>query len=422
MKVHFKEEYSKFSYEFIEDGNFPERELVTCVFAMLHKEWKIYLTKNYRGWELPWGHIEKWENFDEALDREMAEEVWTGVKNKRLFWYKKYSNSEKSKNRDWGFYPFPNSYLIFYIWEATWENCKIDCPDTLDYGLFTFEEALEKVESKWTRKIIEIMNKEMQNKKYSLALWGWAARWLAHIWVLKYLEEKNIEIEEISWTSMGAIIASLIAIWKNSDEIKEFAKSINYLKMADFDFKTGLLKWEKIKKKMEELFWDKKIEDCKIPLKIIATNLEKAESRIFTKWKIVDILRATFSLPWIFTPQNIDWEDYIDWGIMMNLPIEALDWKNIIAVSALKINTWKIVEEKKFLWINIKTGFWKNNFEIIKRSVILMMKVNEDNSLKTPNKNIKFIRPNFWKLDIMHFNKIDEFIKIGYRDAKKLEI
>jgi len=45
--------------------------------------------------------------------------------------------------------------------------------------------------------------------------------------------------------------------------------------------------------------------------------------------------------------------------------------------------------------VNIKTGFWKNNFEIIKRSVILMMKVNEDNSLRTENKNIKFIRPDF---------------------------
>ena len=106
----------------------------------------------------------------------------------------------------------------------------------------------------------------------------------------------------------------------------------------------------------------------------------------------------------------------------MNLPIETLDWKNIIAVSALKINTWEIVKEKKFLWLNIKTGFWKNNYEIIKRSVVLMMKVNEDNSLKTPNKNIKFIRPNFWELDIMHFNKVDEFYEIGYKDAQKLEL
>ena len=259
-------------------------------------------------------------------------------------------------------------------------------------------------------------------KKYSLALWWWAARWLAHIWVLKYLEEKEIEIAEISGTSMWALIGAFIAIWKNSEEIKDFAKKVNVLKLADFDLKTGLLKWKKIEKLLKEVFWDKKIEQTKIPLKIVATNIEKAESKIFTTWKIVDAIRASVSLPWIFTPKEINKEHFVDWWIMMNLPVEALEWKNIIAVSALKINTWEIVKEKKFLWLNIKTGFWKNNYEIIKRSVVLMMKVNEDNSLKTPNKNIKFIRPNFWELDIMHFNKVDEFYEIGFRDAKKLEL
>jgi hypothetical protein len=108
----------------------------------------------------------------------------------------------------------------------------------------------------------------------------------------------------------------------------------------------------------------------------------------------------------------------VDGWIMMNLPIEVLSWENILAVSALKINTWSIVKQKEFLWINFKSGFWQNNYETIKRSVILMMKVNEDNSLKTPNKNITLIRPNFWKLDIIDFWKVNEFIEIGYEEIR----
>ena len=162
MKNHFTEKHKHFEYDFIEHSEFLENEkLATCVFSMLTFEWKIYLTKNHRGWELPWGHIEKGENFDEALAREMAEEIWTKIKNKKLFGYKKYKNYEKVKNRDWSFYPFPYSYILFYIWEATWENFKIDCPDTLDYWLFTIKEALKKVESEWTKKIIEIMSKNI---------------------------------------------------------------------------------------------------------------------------------------------------------------------------------------------------------------------------------------------------------------------
>jgi len=257
---------------------------------------------------------------------------------------------------------------------------------------------------------------------YSLALWWWAARWFAHIWVLKYLEEKNIEIFEISGTSMGALIWSLIAIWKTSEEIRDFWNSVNFISLADFDFKTGLIKWKKVEKKLEEIFWDKKIEETKIPLKIVATNIETSESKVFTTWKIVDAIRASISLPGIFTPKEIEWEHYLDWWIMMNLPIEVLEWEKVIAVSALKINSWKIVKEKSFLWMNFKTGFWKNNYEIIKRSVVLMMSVNEKNSLENTSKEVKFIRPNFWDLDIMHFNKINEFIEIGYNEAEKLKL
>ena len=259
-------------------------------------------------------------------------------------------------------------------------------------------------------------------KKISLALWGWAARGLIHIWVLKYLEEKNIEIEEISGTSMWAIIASLYAIWMSAQEIKDFAKSINILSLADFDFKSGLLKGDKIEKKLEEVLGDKKIEETKIPLKIVATNIGKAESKVFKSWKIVDAVRASLSLPGIFVPKKIDWESYVDGWIMMNLPIETLKWENILAVSALKINTWEIVKDKKFLGMNFKTWFWQNNYETIKRSVILMMKVNEDRSLQTANKNITLVRPEFWELDIMHFSKVDEFEKIGYDEMKRLKL
>ena len=65
-------------------------------------------------------------------------------------------------------------------------------------------------------------------KKYWLALWWWAARGFAHIWLIKYLEEKNIEINEVSGTSMWAIIASCFAIWMNSSEMEKVVSDINY--------------------------------------------------------------------------------------------------------------------------------------------------------------------------------------------------
>lgn len=259
-------------------------------------------------------------------------------------------------------------------------------------------------------------------KNYSIALGWWAARWLAHIWVLKYLEEKEIKIDELSGTSMGAIIASMMAVWMDSQEIIEFTEKLNYFSFIDPDFKSWFLKWKKIEKKLREVFSDKKIENTKIPLKIIATDIENSVFKVFDSGDIVDAIRASMSLPWVFIPKKIDNVEYCDGGIMMNLPIEVLSWKDVIASSALKINTWKIKKDKKLLWIKFKSWFWENNFETIKRSVIAMMKVNEDRSLQTKDKNIKLIRPDFWELDIMNFNKLEEFIKIGYDEAKKLDL
>lgn len=257
-------------------------------------------------------------------------------------------------------------------------------------------------------------------KEYCLTLWGWWARWFIHLGVLKLLEEKDIKLTEISWSSMWAVIWAMIAIWMDYEEITNMAKDLNFLKLVDIDFRTWLLKWNKIENKFKEIFQNKKIEDTDIPLKIVATNIETSEPEVFKSWKIVDALRASISLPWIFVPKEIDKKLYIDWWIMMNLPIEALDWNDIIAVSSLKLNAWKIIKEKKVFWIKFKTGFWKNNYEIIKRSVLSMMKVNEDNSIRTPWKNIQLIRPVFWDLDITNFWKLDEFINLGYNEARKV--
>ena len=119
------------------------------------------------------------------------------------------------------------------------------------------------------------------SKKYSIALGGGAARGLVHIWVLKYLNKNKIWISEISWTSMWAIIGALYCIGKDIDEIINIAKNINYIKLVDPSFKTWLLKWNKVYKLLKEIFWNQKIEDQKIKLKIVATNIATWKKRVF---------------------------------------------------------------------------------------------------------------------------------------------
>ena len=156
MKKYFKNFFKHYSFEFIQDKKIPDLDLTTCVFALVKYNWKFFLTKNHRWWELPWWHIEKLENLKECLDREMMEEVWVKVDNEKFFWYKKITNFKETKDRDWGFYPFPNSYIVFYECDAVCLDSKISCPDTLDYWLFDLDEIFEMVNED-NKKIIKIM-------------------------------------------------------------------------------------------------------------------------------------------------------------------------------------------------------------------------------------------------------------------------
>ncbi len=257
-------------------------------------------------------------------------------------------------------------------------------------------------------------------KSYSLALGWWAARWLCHIWVLKYIEENDIKISEIAWTSMWAIIWACFAIWKTTDEIKEIAKSINFLKMIDLDLKKWVVSGNKVYKVLEKIFWEIKIEDAKIKLKIIATDINTWDKIVFLKWRIVDAVRASISLPMIFTSFEYLWNNFIDGWLKANLPILDLEWKDIIAVSAIR-DKWKEIVTKRKIWnFEFKKWFFWYNYQILKKTITILMWTNEDLSIELAKarwKDIILLSPDISSYEYYDFGKIDEITEKGYEEA-----
>ncbi len=258
------------------------------------------------------------------------------------------------------------------------------------------------------------------SKKYSLALGGGSAKWLVHIWVLQYLEEQNIEVTEIAGTSMGSIIGSAYALGIPLKKIEAFAKSTSIWKMVDIDLKLGFLKGKKAYKFFETIYGDKTFEDTKIPLKITATNLETGELEVFTSGKIIDAVRASISLPGIFKPHTIDGHFFIDGGVTCNLPVDLLSGKNKIAVSAIGSGHEKLETKKKNIFgFEVHRSFFSINYQILYRSITILMAQNEIMSIKKSGENIQVLQPKFWKLNFVDFDKVDKFKKLGYDTAKE---
>ncbi len=258
-------------------------------------------------------------------------------------------------------------------------------------------------------------------KWYGLALWWGAARWLSHIGIIKFLEETDIQINEIAGTSMWAIIASCFAIWMTSKDIVDALTSINFLKLIDLNLKQGIVSWENVYKELEKIFGSTLIENTNIPLKIVATNIESWEKEVFTNGKIIDALRASISLPIIFKTVELNKKIFVDGWLKENLPILELKSKEIIAVSVIRWKESKIKTHKKLWNFEFKTWFWEFNYQILRNTIALIMKTNEDFSLEIWQKQWKIItllKPNTAKYEYYDFNKYQALIEVGYKEAQ----
>lgn len=251
----------------------------------------------------------------------------------------------------------------------------------------------------------------MKNKKYGLALWWGGARWLAHAWVLKVLKEKWVEINEVAWTSSGAILWALIALGLTPEEIEKKAEWHSMKKFFSFWKHKGFIWTKKIKEKMIELFWEAEFKDCKIPLTIIAISLTTWKIHEFKSWKIYDAVMASISIPILLEPYKIWNELYIDWCILNNLPIDSIKNNDVIAVS-VTIDNYDNHQKKQQNKLFPIVWYWF-------LSQIIPIIANEENTLKYTKKNVVFLRPDVKNLWTFDFKKAKEFIKKGEEEANK---
>jgi NTE family protein len=163
------------------------------------------------------------------------------------------------------------------------------------------------------------------NTTIGLALGGGAAKGVAHVGVLKALEDANVDIEYIAGTSVGAMLAALYAFNVNIDTIGELSRRLTLSKVTTFKLnKTGFFSTHSLKELMLEYLGDVNIEDAKIPLAIVATDINSGEEVILTSGSLADAVCASAAIPGIYIPVVIGNRTLVDGGLVQNVPIEAV--------------------------------------------------------------------------------------------------
>jgi NTE family protein len=158
----------------------------------------------------------------------------------------------------------------------------------------------------------------------SLVLSGGGARGIAHIGVIEELEKQKFEIKSIAGTSMGALVGGIYAVGKLS-EFKNWLYTlhkIDVFKLIDFTLSSqGLIKGDRVFKKMREFIPDMNIEDLKIHYAATATDIINNKEVVFEKGSIYEAIRASVAIPTVITPVKKDNTLLVDGGVINPLPV-----------------------------------------------------------------------------------------------------
>lgn len=294
-----------------------------------------------------------------------------------------------------------------------------------------------------------------------LALGSGSARGLAHIGVIRAIEEAGIPIDCIAGTSIGALVGAVYAAG-NLNSLAQAYSEFTWKKIAyffDLTFpKSGLIDGKKITDFVRGYVNTKNIEDLRLPFLAVATDIDTGAEVHLTHGDVIDAVRASFSVPGIFTPTHHQGLVLVDGGLVNPVPVSALrkmGAKRTIAVdlnhdiisgkapglatSHLDTQAPDRTPPTKFQeamdWLNFKLqsldnpalkyvrNWWSeepspNIFELMLASINIMETRITSNCLQLDPPDL-LIQPPLGHIRFLEFNRADEIIQIGYDEARK---
>ena len=276
--------------------------------------------------------------------------------------------------------------------------------------------------------------------KIGLALSGGGARGMAHVGVLKALEEKNIPIDYIAGTSMGSIVGGLYATGMSPEDLEWAIKSVdwdnalnpaNKRKLKNYRQKqeekdyfadieigiskegaksgTGLAGDHKVMLELQRLvgsFNEQNFSQFPIPFRAVTTDLNEGEPYVIDHGDLAMAMRASMAVPLVFGPVKHQGRMLVDGGILNNLPVDVVRSMGADIVIAVNIASplAKVDENSSVLALtyqSVDVAFVQNTKKSLKLADIV-------------------IQPKLEGLDASMFNEAAEMINDGYLTTYQL--
>jgi len=165
---------------------------------------------------------------------------------------------------------------------------------------------------------------ERREVRLGLALGGGAARGFAHVGVIQVLEEAGLRPSLVVGTSAGSLVAALYASGKSPADLVRVAESMQEAEITDWMLpilNRGALRGEALAKYVNAQVGGKTLEQMKIPLGIVATDLGSGQAITFRRGNTGAAVRASSAVPAVFQPVRLGDREYVDGGLVSPVPV-----------------------------------------------------------------------------------------------------
>lgn len=248
----------------------------------------------------------------------------------------------------------------------------------------------------------------LKNGSLGLVLSGGGVRGMAHIGVIKAMEEFGLSAKRISGSSVGALVGALYANGNSVNDMLSFFKETPLFKYSFLTLaKPGLIDTDKYLPIFKRYFPENSFEALEKQLSVVVTNLQEGQEEFINQGELITPLLASAALPPVFSPVTYKHVLYADGGIMNNFPLEPLIGKvdhtigsNVSIVSKL---------QKKDL---------NNSFQLTGRTTGLM--VYAINRKKIEQCDLVIEPKALEKIGLLDRKGIEKAFEIGYEHASRV--
>ena len=202
-----------------------------------------------------------------------------------------------------------------------------------------------------------------------LVLGAGAARGFAHIGVIKALEAQGIRPDVVVGSSAGSVIAALLASGLNGNDMNRLALNLDEATIADWGLPFagrfgGLIKGDALQNMVNREVQNKTIEQMRIPLGVVATELQSGKGVLFRTGNTGLAVRASCSVPGVFQPAVINGKEYVDGGLVAPVPVSYARLMGATLVIAVNISSEPVHQDASGTF-----GVLQQTISIMQRSI-----------------------------------------------------